>query len=114
MASTVPNPEQLDAVFMALADSTRRSLVHAIAQGEKTVGELAEPFTISLAAVSKHLKVLESAGLVARRVDGRTHFLTLKPEALTGALDWIAIYRNFWNRRLDRLARNRDKENPHD
>lgn len=100
----------LDQVFMALADRTRRALVHDLARGEKTVSQLAEPFDMSLAAVSKHLKVLEAAGLVGRRVDGRTHHLTLRPEALTGALDWIAIYRNFWNARLDRLAGQIDDE----
>ncbi len=58
---------------------------------------------MSLAAVSKHIKVLESAGVIARRVDGRVHTLTLRPEALSGALDWITIYRNFWQRRLAAL-----------
>lgn len=100
----------LDQVFMALSDATRRALVHDLAAGEKTVSALAEPFPISLAAVSKHLKVLEQAGLVGRRVDGRTHFLALRPEALTGALDWIAIYRNLWNRRLDRLEQQLKEE----
>jgi DNA-binding transcriptional ArsR family regulator len=94
----------LDRVFAALSDSTRRKLVHALVEGEKTVGELAEPFAMSLVAVSKHLKVLEAAGLVRRRVDGRKHYCTLAPEMLTGALDWIAIYRNFWDQRMDALA----------
>lgn len=95
---------QLDRVFAALADGTRRRLVHTLAEGEKTVGELAEPFAMSLVAVSKHLKVLEAAGLVRRRVDGRKHYCTLAPEMLTGALDWIAIYRNYWDQRMDALA----------
>jgi DNA-binding transcriptional ArsR family regulator len=94
---------RLDRVFAALSDGTRRRLVHALAEGEKTVGELAEPIAMSLVAVSKHLKVLEAAGLVRRRVDGRKHYCTLAPESLTQALDWIAIYRNFWNQRLDAL-----------
>lgn len=102
--------KQLDQVFMALADPTRRALVKALAEGEQTVSELAKPFSMSLAAVSKHLKVLEQAGLVGRRVDGRTHHLTLVPEALSGALDWIAVYRNFWNRRLDRLEQSLNEE----
>lgn len=93
----------LDQVFLALADPTRRQLVRMLADRDRSVGELAEPFEISLAAVSKHIKVLEAAGIVARRVDGRVHTLTLHPEALTGALDWIMIYRNFWQRRLDAL-----------
>jgi DNA-binding transcriptional ArsR family regulator len=91
---------KLDRIFMAMADSTRRQLVRMLAEQDRTVSELAEPFQMSLAAVSKHIKVLESAGVIARRVDGRVHTLTLRPEALSGALDWIMIYRNFWQRRL--------------
>jgi len=98
-----PPAADLDQVFMALADQTRRQLVRMLAEQERTVGELAEPFQMSLAAVSKHIKVLEAAGIVARRVDGRVHTLALRPEALTGALDWISIYRNFWRTRLDSL-----------
>ncbi|MES2070153.1 MAG: metalloregulator ArsR/SmtB family transcription factor [Pseudomonadota bacterium] len=93
----------LDQVFMALADQTRRQLVRMLAERDHSVGELAEPFAMSLAAISKHIKVLEAAGIVARRVDGRVHTLTLQPEALSGALDWISIYRNFWQRRLAAL-----------
>jgi DNA-binding transcriptional ArsR family regulator len=98
-----PPEEALDQVFMALADPTRRQLVRLLAEQDRTVGELAEPFSMSLAAVSKHIKVLEAAGIVTRRVDGRVHTLALQPEALSGALDWITIYRNFWSRRLDAL-----------
>jgi DNA-binding transcriptional ArsR family regulator len=93
----------LDHVFMALADPTRRQLVRMLAEHDRSVGELAEPFSMSLAAISKHIKVLEAAGIVVRRVDGRVHTLALQPEALSGALDWITIYRNFWSRRLDAL-----------
>ena len=95
--------DELSHVFVALADPTRRQLVRALAERDRSVGELAEPFAISLAAVSKHIKVLEVAGVVSRTVDGRVHTLSLQPEALAGALDWIAIYRNFWQRRLDAL-----------
>ncbi|MCB1044053.1 MAG: winged helix-turn-helix transcriptional regulator [Acidobacteria bacterium] len=101
----------LDRVFAALADGTRRQLVHALAQGDRTVSQLAEPFDMSLAAVSKHLKVLERAGLIRRRIDGRTHTCSLNPESLTQALDWIAIYRNFWTQRIDLLSEIIDKEN---
>ena len=94
---------QLDHVFMALADTTRRQLVRMLAEQDLTVSELAAPFAMSLAAVSKHINVLEAAGVVGRRVDGRVHTLTLRPEALAGALDWISIYRNFWQRRLTSL-----------
>ena len=95
--------EALDRIFMALADSTRRQLVRMLAEGDCTVSELAAPFEMSLAAISKHIKTLEAAGIVGRRVEGRVHTLTLRPEALTGALDWISIYRNFWQRRLDAM-----------
>ncbi len=94
----------LDRVFSALSDSTRRRLVHLLAKRERTVNELAEPFDMSLAAVSKHLAVLERAGLVRRRKDGRTHYCSLRPEALAGSLDWISIYHQFWRQRLDELA----------
>lgn len=96
--------DALDRVFMALADGTRRRMVHMLAEREHTVSELAQPFDMSLAAVSKHLKVLEKAGLVRRDIRGREHYCALLPERLTGALDWISIYRNFWSRRLDALA----------
>ncbi len=95
--------ERLNQVFAALADNTRRRLVHALALKESTISELADPFSMSLAAISKHIKVLEDAGLVQRRVDGRTHYCSLKPEQLAGALDWISIYRNFWTSRLEQL-----------
>lgn len=94
----------LDRVFSALSDRTRRRIVHLLADSERTVTELAEPFDMSLAAVSKHLAVLERAGLVRRRRDGRTHYCSLRPEALTDALDWISIYRRFWRERFDALA----------
>lgn len=94
----------LDKVFMALADHTRRQIVAKLAEQELTVSELAQPFNMSLAAVSKHIKVLEQAGLVRRRVVGRVHYCSLVPEALAGALDWISVYRYFWTKRLDMLA----------
>jgi DNA-binding transcriptional ArsR family regulator len=100
--STEPAPE-LDQVFMALADGTRRQLVRMLAEQDCTVSQLAQPFDMSLAAVSKHIKVLEAAGIVARRVDGRVHTQILCPESLAGALDWVSIYRNFWHRRLAAL-----------
>ncbi|HSG66455.1 MAG TPA: metalloregulator ArsR/SmtB family transcription factor [Gammaproteobacteria bacterium] len=94
----------LDRVFAALSDRTRRTIVHLLAERERTVTEIAAPFDMSLAAVSKHLAVLERAGLVRRRRDGRTHYCSLRPESLTDALDWISIYRRFWRDRLDALA----------
>lgn len=104
-------PDELDRVFAALADGTRRQLVRMLSERDCTVSELAQPFDMSLAAVSKHIKVLEAAGIVVRSVDGRTHRLSLRPEALGSALDWVSIYRNFWQRRLDALDDSFDKEN---
>ena len=101
---------QLDQIFSALSDHTRRRLVHALAEGEKSIGQLAEPFEISLVAVSKHLRVLERAGIISRRIDGRTHFCRLHPESLTQALDWIAIYRSFWDQRLSKMKFLMEKE----
>ncbi|MCW9035780.1 MAG: metalloregulator ArsR/SmtB family transcription factor [Rhodospirillales bacterium] len=98
-----PKKDPLDQVFMALADGSRREIVRLLAQGEKTVSELSAPFAMSLAAISKHIKMLERAGLVKRRIEGRTHYVQLVPEQLTGALDWISIYRYFWQQRLDQL-----------
>lgn len=94
----------LDRVFSALSDTTRRRLVHRIAEGECSISELAAPFDMSLVAVSKHITVLEHAGLVRRRKEGRTYYCSLNPEALTGALDWITIYHQFWRQRFGALA----------
>jgi DNA-binding transcriptional ArsR family regulator len=95
--------ESLDAVFHALSSEPRRDMLGALAEGERTVGDLASPFDISLAAVSKHLKVLELAGLVERRVEGRTTVCRLRPEPLADVRDWVAFIEQFWTTRLDRL-----------
>ena len=95
--------EALDTVFMALADGTRRELVRMLAQRSHTMNELAEPFEMSLAAVSKHVKVLEKAGIVGRRIEGRIHHISLEATPLAHALDWISIYRRFWEDKLDDL-----------
>lgn len=94
---------QLDAVFSALADPTRRAIVARLASGEAQVGELAAPFQISAPAVSKHLKVLERAGLIARRVDAQRRVISLNPEALKLASRWVDQYRSFWEGSLERL-----------
>ncbi len=91
--------------FQALADPTRRAILARLALGEASVGELAEPYAMSLPAVSKHLKVLEAAGLLARERDGRVHRCHLQPQAMRAAADWIAEYRRFWETQLDQLAR---------
>src|SRR5271167_3033620 len=103
----------LDAVFAALADPTRRSIIESLTRGEARVTELAEPFAMSLNAVSKHIRVLETSGLVHRRRSGRDHFLSINPRALDGVEKWVAHMRRFWNERLDameRLIRQMDRE----
>ena len=96
---------QLDTVFHALGDATRRHMLRALAGGERTVGQLAEPFSISLQAASKHIKALEKAGLVRREVHGRTHLCRLDPGPLASARQWLNFYERFWTDRLDVLER---------
>jgi len=99
----VQEPSALNAVFHALGDATRRQMLRNLAGGERTVSELAEPFAMSLAAASKHIKTLESAGLVHREVRGRTHVCRLEPAPLASANQWLRFYETFWNSRLDAL-----------
>lgn len=99
------NSEQLDNVFRALADPTRRAMLRRLAAGEQRVSQLAEPFDMSLAAASKHIKVLESAGLIQRTVSGRTHVCRLEADAMREAADWLDYYERFWTKRLDTLER---------
>ncbi|MFC3069039.1 ArsR/SmtB family transcription factor [Phenylobacterium soli] len=99
------SPEHLDTVFHALGDSTRRRMLHDLAAGERSVGELAAPFDISLAAASKHIKALEKAGLVRREVRGRSHLCRLEAGPLAEAHAWLAFYERFWTDRLDVLER---------
>ncbi|WP_262694200.1 ArsR/SmtB family transcription factor [Kordiimonas aquimaris] len=94
---------QLDAVFQALADATRRGMLAHLGEGAHTVSSLAEPYDMSLAAASKHIKKLEAAGLVEREVVGRVHHCRLSPNALKYASDWLRDYERFWNARLDVL-----------
>ena len=96
---------QLDTVFHALGDATRRRMLRELADGERTVSQLAEPFAISLAASSKHIKVLEDAGLIRREVRGRTHLCRLDPGPLASAHQWLSFYERFWTQRLDVLER---------
>ena len=93
----------LDLTFVALADQTRRAILQQLRHGEARVTELAQPYAMSLNAVSKHIRVLEQANLISRRRAGREHFLSLKPEALDEVADWIATQRTVWTRRLDLL-----------
>src|SRR4051812_33976560 len=94
----------LSATLSALADPTRRAILARLAEGEASVTELAEPFAISLPAVSRHLRVLNEAGLIARRRDAQRQICRLQPERLHEVSDWIAQYRRFWEGQLDRLA----------
>jgi DNA-binding transcriptional ArsR family regulator len=97
-------PDQLSATFAALADPTRRAILARLALGEASVGELAEPFDISLPAISRHLKVLEKARLIARERDAQWRRCRIEPEGLKAAADWVEQYRKFWEDRLDALA----------
>ena len=95
--------ERLDATFHALSDATRRGMLASLANGERSIGELAAPYAMSFAGASKHVKVLESAGLVARRKVGRTQLCTLQAERLREADAWLRQWERFWNGRLDAL-----------
>lgn len=98
------NNDPLSTTFQALADPTRRAILARLALGEASVGELAEPYDISLPAISKHLKVLEGAGFLTRERDGRVHRCRLAPAPMKQAADWIEPYRRFWDAQLDQLA----------
>ena len=99
------HPPALDDVFHALGNATRRQMLRDLMAGERTVGQLAEPFSISLAAVSKHIKALEAAGLIRREVRGTTHLCRLDPGPLAGAHEWLGHYQRYWTNRLDDLER---------
>jgi DNA-binding transcriptional ArsR family regulator len=93
----------LDLTFAALADPTRRAILARLAQGDSTVGELAEPFAISLPAISRHLKVLEQASLISNQRDGKHRRCRLQREALASAAQWLEFHRRFWSGSFDRL-----------
>ncbi|MFD0591130.1 ArsR/SmtB family transcription factor [Paenibacillus sp. GCM10027627] len=93
--------DRLNDIFYALSDSTRREIVHLLAHGERTVTELAHPFDISLAAVSKHVKVLETAGLLQRTIQGRTHYCRLNASTMETATQWLNLYERYWSVRFD-------------
>lgn len=95
----------LDTVFHALGDATRRRMLLELTEGERTVGQLAEPFDISLAAASKHVKALEKAGLLKREVRWRTHVCRLDPGPLASAHHWLEVFERFWSGRIDILER---------
>lgn len=107
---------RLDTVFRALADPTRRGMLANLALGEKSIGALAEPFAMSFAGASKHVKVLEDAGLLSRRKRGRSHIIRLNAEPLAEAESWLRQWERFWTVRLDRLEAlvERDKKESDD
>lgn len=106
----VTSQRRLDLVFGALSDSTRRAILARLAEGEATVGELARPFDVSRPAISKHLRVLERAGLVEREKEGRYNRCALDAEPMRDAAEWVDRYRKFWEDRLDALARYLEEE----
>ncbi|MCZ8313133.1 MAG: metalloregulator ArsR/SmtB family transcription factor [Magnetospirillum sp.] len=108
----VEHKDALDTVFHALADPTRRAILQRLSAGACSVGELAEPFEISLAAASKHIKVLENAGLLRRAVQGRTHLCSLDVGPMHAGLEWLRHYEQFWNRSLDALEAALRAESP--
>jgi DNA-binding transcriptional ArsR family regulator len=105
MPSSTASEDRLDLVFHALADRTRRALLSRLARGPARVTDLAQPFAMSLPAVSKHLKVLEAASLIDRDIDGRVHRCALAPAPLRDIERWLEHYRGFWEGRLEALAR---------
>jgi len=113
----VEHQSELDAVFRALADPTRRAMLRDLAQAPRTIGELAAPHAISLAGASKHIQMLERAGLLTREVHGRVHTCRLEAGPLHAGAEWIRHYEQFWNSKLDALdallqADQADSSNP--
>jgi len=104
MVNKLLEQERLDRTYAALADPTRRALLVALRRGDARISDLAEPIPMTFAGVSRHVKVLEEAGLVRRRVRGREHWVSARPEALDAAGRWIAEQSRFWGDRADALA----------
>lgn len=98
-----PQSTGLDRVFSALADPTRRAILQALTQSPSTITEIAKPFPVSFNAISKHVMVLERAGLVHREIKGREHYCWIDPDPLAEANRWLEHYRRFWEQRLDAL-----------
>ena len=106
--------KQLDQVFFALSDSTRRGILARLSEGTTTIGELSQPYDISAPAVSRHMRILERAGLIQREKRGREHHCTLATHNLKNAEDWLNFHRNFWESRFDgleNLLRNQNLKN---
>jgi DNA-binding transcriptional ArsR family regulator len=94
---------ELDRIFQALSDATRRSILRRVADNELTISDIAAPYDLTFAAVSKHLKVLDEAGLIGRRKDGSYQMIRLNPEAMKTAEQWLSFYQQFWTARLDAM-----------
>ncbi len=99
----IQDSAKLDGVFHALADPTRRAMLRSLATGRRNIGELAAPFQMSFVAASKHVRVLEKAGLIRRRIEGRSHVCSLAAEPLAEAERWLSFYEGFWTTKLDAL-----------
>ena len=99
----VEDQEHLDTLFRAIADPTRRAMLRELAAGPRTVGELAAPYDITLAGASKHIQMLERAGLIRREVQGRVHTCSLDARPLHAGAEWLRHYERFWTRKLDVL-----------
>ncbi len=95
--------QQLDQVFFALSDGTRRGILAQLTHGTSTIGELSRPYNISAPAISKHMRILENAGLIKREKSGRQHHCSLSTTNMKTAEDWINFHRNFWETRIDAL-----------
>lgn len=106
--------DRLSAAFSALADPTRRAILARLAQGQTHVGELGKPFRVSGPAISRHLRVLERAGLIEREVDAQRRVCRLRGEGLAAAHDWVGQYRHFWEASLDRLVELVEQPTPGD
>ncbi len=105
------SPNELDVIFSALSDSTRRAILEKLAEGDFSVTELAKPFDMSLPAISKHLRILEEAGLLTREKDGRVHHIQLDSKPLQDATAWLDRYRRFWGDRFKSLEAYINKSN---
>ena len=97
-------PDAVSAAFSALADPTRRAILSQLSRGEASVGELAEPFTMSMPAISKHLRVLERAGLITRTKSAQWRHCRLRPDGFRAAMSWLGDYEAFWTESFDRLS----------
>lgn len=105
--------DNLDRVFFALSDSTRRGILAQLAHGSTTIGELSAPYDISKPAISKHMKILENAGLIQRNISGREHRCSLTTRGLKTAEDWLNFHRRFWESRFDALSDLLQEEKQH-